>query len=170
LRSKSDRLLGAVLHDLLMRRPLFDGFEPEANLIEAVLHVVPEVRGTEEQQDLVRLCKACLQKDPELRLRLVDWSDFDFRPRPADDIVLLRKRITDTQSGRSRTPTQANLDSEIRNKVKAIRTRIESQVRKECVSAGVFPPLTLRIATTTEPGDCRFQISFPPKKGLVLLC
>jgi len=61
--------LGAVLHDLLMRRPLFDGYEPEANLIDAVLRVVPDVRGTEEQQDLVRLCKACLQKDPALRLQ-----------------------------------------------------------------------------------------------------
>ena len=91
------------------------------------------------------LCKNCLHKDPELRLKLVEWADFDFKSAASDDAVSIRKRISLVQLGRSAAPAEIGLDSEVRVKVATITARLGSLIRKECVSSGLFPPITLRL-------------------------
>lgn len=67
--------IGAVLHDLLMRQPLFsDVSEPYALLVKAVESSVPKINGSDSR--LVSLAKHCLIKKPETRLELVTWNDF----------------------------------------------------------------------------------------------
>src|SRR5690606_400695 len=80
--------LGAVLHDLIMRRPLFAEFtEPFALLVEAVKSQRPEIHADDVPPELVLLAQNCLAKSPEARLALVSWNDFLAPPgtrRPAD--------------------------------------------------------------------------------------
>lgn len=67
--------LGAVLHDLLMRKQIFfDRSEPYAILVKAVLEATPEVYGDDTK--LVRICSQALIKNPATRLQLLTWNDF----------------------------------------------------------------------------------------------
>lgn len=70
--------LGAVLHDMIMRRPLFDeSSEPLTRLAAAVKSELPHIEAQDVPRELVLLSKHCLTKDPSLRLRLVRWEDFE---------------------------------------------------------------------------------------------
>lgn len=69
--------VGAVLHDLIMRRPIFDEFvNPYAALVNAVQHEQPNVASKAVPSYLVDACRMALVKDPERRLALVDWDAF----------------------------------------------------------------------------------------------
>ena len=72
--------VGAVLHDLLIRRPLFDDAAKTDNkhiVSMAVLRQQPDVSGAAPQHlALAALAADCLVKDPDLRLRLVSWDRF----------------------------------------------------------------------------------------------
>ena len=70
--------LGAVLHDLVMKRPIFaDQSEPFARLVKAVEHEEPDVNPSDEYPpEIVQLTKNCLVKNPATRLELVKWEDF----------------------------------------------------------------------------------------------
>lgn len=67
--------LGAVLHDLLMKRVIFEEYtEPFSMLVEAVKSVVPKIYADDAK--CVALANRCLIKNPATRLELVSWSDF----------------------------------------------------------------------------------------------
>ncbi len=69
--------LGAVLHDMIMRRPIFHDFgEPYAKLVDAVRKVIPEIRADDVGGDLMILARSCLVKNPETRLSMVSWEQF----------------------------------------------------------------------------------------------
>jgi serine/threonine protein kinase len=75
--------LGAVLHDLIMRKRLFHEIEaPPARLIEAVRHTRPIVEAGDVPPHLISLARNCLQKDWPLRLELVRWEHFTEIPPP----------------------------------------------------------------------------------------
>jgi serine/threonine protein kinase len=74
--------LGAVLHDLIMRKQLFSELsEPYARLVNAVQHEAPEIQNTSVPYYLVELARCCLVKPWQTRLRLVSWDSFN-RPKP----------------------------------------------------------------------------------------
>ncbi|HFF5953866.1 TPA: protein kinase [Stenotrophomonas maltophilia] len=88
--------IGAVLHDLLMRKELFEEYsEPYAILVEAVHQRNPNVAG--EDLRLVRLCKNCLLKDPLARLELISWDSFDVEPSASDERSKLFHQIRNRQ-------------------------------------------------------------------------
>ena len=63
--------LGAVLHDLLMQRPLFDREVRTGNryrVAAAVLHTSPEVQAYDVSPRLIALARNCLLKDDRLRV------------------------------------------------------------------------------------------------------
>lgn len=82
--------LGGVLHDLIMRKPLFHASaSPFVKLANAVQHETPLVESATVPIDLVELTRNCLVKPPALRLQLVDWKNFDSNPvrsSPVDEI------------------------------------------------------------------------------------
>lgn len=88
--------IGAVLHDLLMKRELFFDFSsPYSVLVEAVLNETPNVQG--DDADLVRLCRHCLTKNPDTRFELVSWNDFTQSTNASLTVELLRNRIRGRQ-------------------------------------------------------------------------
>lgn len=71
--------LGAVLHDLLMRYPLFDKEVRTQNryrVAAAVLLSNPEIQSVGVPPWLISLARNCLGKDDDLRLRRVHWNSF----------------------------------------------------------------------------------------------
>lgn len=86
--------LGAVLHDLLTRRRIFQGSAtPFARLVQAILHDVPEIDPTGNPPDAVMLANNCLVKNPELRLRIASWDDFQFPLAAADLGTAAKERV-----------------------------------------------------------------------------
>ena len=85
--------LGAVLYDLLMRKPLFEEFKnPYARLVRAVELEIPLVDNPKADADLRLLAQNCLAKSPGQRLDTVKWEDFS-QPKVADPMEAARKRI-----------------------------------------------------------------------------
>jgi serine/threonine protein kinase len=81
--------IGAVLHDLIVRKEIFSAqSEPYSVLVDAVLRTVPDVYGDDAK--LVRLCNHCLVKNPDTRLLLLSWNDFSDNEL-ADDVVKVAK-------------------------------------------------------------------------------
>lgn len=87
LRSESDTTLGwraitfyqigAVLHDLIARRSIFDEFSnPYGRLVLAIQNHVPVIHGIDVPPYLIELARCCLVKDPTLRTELVSWDRF----------------------------------------------------------------------------------------------
>lgn len=85
--------LGAVMHDLLMRKPLFEKFKnPYARLVRAVEREIPLVDNPEADADLRLIAQNCLAKVPSHRLDTVKWEDFS-QPKVADPMDVARRRI-----------------------------------------------------------------------------
>ena len=138
--------LGAILHDLIMRRPLFDEFsEPYAKLVEAVQSKQPLLHADDVSADLIRLARNCLVKDPEDRLSLVSWEDFDCPSTiqlPADvarENIKKRALIASRQRDRSTTYPQATS----RQILQRIVNRLDRIIRLKCTGNELFPPVEI---------------------------
>lgn len=69
--------VGAVVHDLLMRRPIFEEFvNPYAALVNAVQFEHPNVASETAPSYLVDACRMALVKDPSKRLSVCTWDSF----------------------------------------------------------------------------------------------
>jgi serine/threonine protein kinase len=72
--------IGGVLHDLLVKRPLFSEAARTENkhvISMAVFRQSPDLStASAEHRSLALLAAHCLTKDPNLRLRLVTWERF----------------------------------------------------------------------------------------------
>ncbi len=85
--------IGAVLHDLLTRKPLFGDYSHRiADLVTAIDKVPPEIPATVGSAHQIALAKKCLLKDPNERLNLTTWVDFFFSERPKVESAESRKR------------------------------------------------------------------------------
>lgn len=87
--------IGGVLHDLIMRRPLFADFtDPYAVLVNAVQHERPVIQNSAVPQYLCDLAGACLLKDPKVRTRLIDWSKFELPKANKGSGQSAKQRVT----------------------------------------------------------------------------
>lgn len=85
--------VGAVLHDMIMKVPLFGEEAATRNkfiLFKAVTEKTPRVVNSNVPVRLVTLCRAALQKDPEARVSSATLDDF---LADADCADALRRRI-----------------------------------------------------------------------------
>ncbi|MGH6616416.1 protein kinase domain-containing protein [Sphingomonas sp.] len=86
--------MGAVLHDLIMKKPLFEEhLGVPARLAHAVQTEVVPIRSATVGPWLVTLAQNCLVKSPETRLRLVRWESFAAKAPKTDMALELRERI-----------------------------------------------------------------------------
>jgi serine/threonine protein kinase len=103
--------VGAVLHDLIMRKPLFAeevATENRYAVAMAVLKKIPSLEGAEPVAvDLRTLAAHCLTKDLRRRLSLVCWDDF--RPRGTDAVKELARRFEQLSNAR---PGQVTAEQE----------------------------------------------------------
>ena len=144
--------LGAVLHDLIERRPIFACFrDPYARLVNAVQHTQPTFHAT-DVPDLVHLAKNCLVKSPDSRLQLVSWDDF-LSPRPVNSPGLsARQRIAQARQ-RPALPLNAEQDWQVRweaaRRCRELALDVEMWLRQWCVGQNLLP--AVEISTSVAP-------------------
>jgi hypothetical protein len=167
--------LGGVLHDMLMRRRLFEEhLQPPGRLHMAIQHEVPLVEAADVRQELVALASNCLLKDPSLRLQLVTWTHFDPQPLPTVSPGALRERIR-----RRQLATTGAAGSESDNGVRTqeyeratvmqrLRGELQSSARREAIRADVLPPIEVH-DLPAESGMAMFAIAFRPSEPHGLL-
>jgi len=63
--------IGAVLHDMIMKKALFTGTGPYPALVMAIKEVPPQIISSEYPPDLIQLAREMLHKDWKERLKLV---------------------------------------------------------------------------------------------------
>lgn len=152
--------LGGLLHDMIMRAPLFHQFsEPYGRLVYAIYHEIPTIIASDVPADLVALAQNCLQKDPNLRLESVSWRDFlrdDDRPRiaaEARDKLAARFHTPTSQA----TPASVNPHDSLRVSVQ----HLDAIIRQICIGSNIFP--RVRIQTRDiEASSSQMAVSFPP--------
>jgi serine/threonine protein kinase len=70
--------IGATVHDMIMRKPLFAGHDqPRACLYDCVKDHTPVIKSDTTDKWLIQVAQACLLKDWRQRLHLVNWDSFD---------------------------------------------------------------------------------------------
>jgi serine/threonine protein kinase len=85
--------LGAVLHDLLMLKPLFEKFiNPFSRLVRAVEREIPLINNPKADPYLRLLAQNCLAKSPNMRLDTVKWENF-CQPEVDNPLDIARRRI-----------------------------------------------------------------------------
>ncbi|MDR3401448.1 MAG: serine/threonine-protein kinase [Chthoniobacter sp.] len=163
--------IGGVLHDLIMRTPLFQEFsQPFARLVNAVQHEKPKISSSQVPADLIVLAKSCLAKKPETRLQIVSWNDFHPPQAATDPLQAVKARLSKRREEAAltdETPVRPSDDkSEATWKLRDYSHQVRSMVRSECVGSNFFPRLTVGDVTLTDGKLARFQIVFEPSPDL----
>lgn len=164
--------LGAVLHDMLMKRVLFeDDSEPYARLVRAVLEKVPQIHAVSAK--CVALANHCLLKNPITRLELVNWERFQVLP--VDDpttLALTRDRIKQRQKFFQATAipvkSTGNSPKLSRKALDDVCNRVESRIAALMNDLQAFPLRTTQSLKDVDRGVCETCIHFEKdlQKGL----
>lgn len=136
--------IGAVMHDLIVRRPIFEAYAtPFSRLVEAVKDVIPPISSTDYSPEMIALARACLIKDPNKRLQLVSWENFDDlvgEPKPSSTKTRVLKRAALRAAEQTIPPRASDVDL-----AKKIRADVESAIRVRTISLRneipFFPPV-----------------------------
>ena len=141
--------LGAVLHDMIMRYPLFqDESEPYARLVCAVCDKVPEIKADDIDIEIINLANLCLLKKPEHRLRHVNWDDFVFLRPAVSRVDAARARIKSRSKLASVSVQEEDSADLYKRKmgqfIYDITECIKGAINKTCVGNEDFPPIELQ--------------------------
>jgi serine/threonine protein kinase len=159
--------LGAVLHDLIMKKPLFaEQSEPYGLLARAIEQINPKIESKEVPSDLVVLAASCLQKDPKLRLDLVNWEDFD-PPQLRSDTqvddpksrIRRRRAIAQSSSVGGEISAEQRMRS-ARRTLEKLQAALQNCMQQECIGSELFPQLEIHDAAPTGYTTGRFKIQF----------
>jgi len=155
--------LGAVLHDLIVKRPIFHHEMSLGNrwlVARAVLTKTPSFPDDDSSrlQNLKALAARCLVKDLDTRLQLVGWDDFILEGAK-DPLTTLRARLT---KGRINVGVKAG--DVIASRLQFDRTeffgRFSEMIRAELLPVcGTAMPLTLRLSGVGEPVWANFVLT-----------
>jgi eukaryotic-like serine/threonine-protein kinase len=155
--------LGAVLHDLIAKRPLFDYEMKLGNrwlVARAVLTKTPAFVDPNPNRlpQLKALSARCLVKDLNTRLQLVGWDDFILEGSQ-DPLTALKARL---QKGQLNSGSHA--DAWTAGRLEFERTeslkRIISQIRTELIqTCGKQLPLTINPSGPGEPISSRITLT-----------
>lgn len=153
--------LGAVLHDLIMRVPLFQDFsEPFAKLSNAVQHHVPLITSSAVPIGLVALANNCLSKDPSVRLQTVKWSDFKPSLDVKDELTELKKRLAKRRITAAAQMIEPSLRAEQRaERLTEFARQLRELLRSECLE-GSLPRQIFEEPETLESGSVRVTVQF----------
>jgi len=154
--------IGGVIHDLIMRLPLFEEFlNPYARLVNAVQHEVPVIQNSAVPAYLTDLAGACLLKDPVLRARLVDWSKFEKPELIISSGESAKQRVTNRAlliQAREKDKAASSATVSTANEVLGVAIDyIKQAVRSIRNDNNVFPPLT--VIADGSGGQC-VKVSF----------
>lgn len=158
--------LGAVLHDMVMRYPIFKSqSEAKARLLHAVEHDMPKIEAEDVSAEIIHLVKKCLLKDPILRVKYIQWEDFRFHKDKSNRLELAKSRIESRgQIAGSGSMQKAKSQDEERRKLEQalydVSDFLEGEIRDISIKNDAFPPLTLKNVRAVESLSFRITICY----------
>jgi serine/threonine-protein kinase len=164
--------IGAVLHDLIMKVPIFEHEIALGNrwlLAKAVLTQPPSfVDATPNRmRPLKALASRCLVKDLENRLRLVGWDDFILEGAK-DPLIALRVRLAKGPVGGGRSASDSSMARLVFDREEFVK-RFTHSVRSELIAiCGTQLPLALQTSAPGEPPCVAFRLSV--NKEMTIVC
>jgi eukaryotic-like serine/threonine-protein kinase len=161
--------IGAVLHDLLKKKTIFEEFiDPYARMVDAVKHTTPDLNIPGADPDLVALAQSCLVKDPAMRLKLVTWERFASAPPPVT-VATIKDRVKRRQASAS-AAVQEEPTVSPRLALSELLGPITTMIRGECLSnADVFPQVEVHDHPPPDSDTVAFRAAFPKATGKGLL-
>lgn len=158
--------LGAVLHDLLMRKPLFqESSQPWGRLVIAVEREIPQITANGPDADLRLLAQNCLAKVARQRLETVEWDDF-IRPKQGDPLDAARQSIARHRVAAAQTATiRPRPDDTTRQQMYILRAAIDSAVVQSIASEGL-PRYSIRRVKPDDPYLIRVLFNPSTRHGL----
>ncbi|MDR7867747.1 MAG: protein kinase [Sporomusaceae bacterium] len=154
--------IGAVLHDLIMRKPLFDEYsDPFAKLVNAVQNITPNINANtaEISPDLIHLASTCLIKNPEVRLQFLRWENFSQTEQSSQSIDAIKERIRQRHLAAQSDRFGQLKESETRRRLQLkeqILEKLERIIRSVCSRKHNFPPMEVRTSAQ------QLIVIFPP--------
>jgi eukaryotic-like serine/threonine-protein kinase len=165
--------LGAVLHDMIMRRPLFHHLgDPYSELVQAVLNERPEIFGDDVRS--VSLAKRCLVKNPDTRLEIVQWSEFLEEPAEVGaGLALLQSKLKARQASiKADSAVAVTFASEAqrlaKQRMEDVANRFVSRVASLLNASDLFPLRTTKSDTDSVSQSCTTLIAFEKDSELGL--
>jgi serine/threonine protein kinase len=158
--------LGAVLHDLIMRKPLFEEYkDPFSQLVLAVKDIVPEINDPDVDSDLCLLARNCLVKDWRIRLQIVSWEDFRGGRKRGVSLKDIKKRIHGRQlAGRSRPSSSLSKERQALKSeqvVGEVLVALQEMIRSECIqNRRFFPRIRICDGANTAQNHGNFAVIF----------
>ena len=138
--------LGGLLHDMIMRKRLFDNIDaPPPRLTDAVRYTTPTIDAPDVSPHYVSLARSCLRKEWELRLRLVSWDSFSETPVEAASAVTeqeIATRIAERTLPR-RAAAGGQVTGSRRLALQRVRTEVSTLLAQQCTEAALFPPVRI---------------------------
>jgi eukaryotic-like serine/threonine-protein kinase len=162
--------VGAVLHDLIMKRPLFQQEISIGNrwiLAKSVLTKAPTFVDAKSSRlsQWKSLASRCLTKDLESRLQLVSW--LDFQAHSATEMLPALKQRLENRERAGESYSKLLADGRLNFDRSELLRRIKDQVRDELVAVcGRKLPLTARSCAPDFPN--RIEILFALRQDLTL--
>jgi serine/threonine protein kinase len=156
--------LGAVLHDLLTRKPLFaDDLTPYGHLADAVSRKVVRIDAPGTAPELRMLAQDCLVKDPRRRLELVSWSRFSNRPAAKQDMQAVRDRIERRRMSALRLDGSLVSDTgaTAQQALEALQETLVRLLRDACKRSN-SPPFTI---SASGPGAALVRLTFDKSRS-----
>ena len=162
--------IGAVLHDLLMRRPIFsEAAKLISTLVIAVEHETPVIDAADAEPDLVSLATICLSKNPALRARMIKWESFSASV-VASTVVTQRERVKHLQQSKAATPARSADDDGKATKLVLADTceKIQRAIRQESIHhPDVLPPARIH-DVNVEASPATFRVVYGRSAALSL--
>jgi eukaryotic-like serine/threonine-protein kinase len=157
--------LGAVLHDMLMRKPLFaHHVEPYSVLVQAVIEEKPEIFGDDVKR--VALAKRCLIKNPAVRVEIVQWNDFlSHTEESAASLAVLQAKLAARQQfiradQKSSDFAATELDRLAKHRLEDVANRFASRIASILNASNLFPLRTTKLSISTQDKTCTTIVKF----------
>lgn len=164
--------VGAVLHDLIMKQPLFQHEMEMQNrwlVARAVLTKTPSFSDSNPNRlsSLKALAARCLVKDIELRLQLVGWEDFVLGS-DQDPIATLKERLAKHHhkySAQAAMSAENKLDFEKMEWMKRITNGVRTELIDTCQTS-----LPLRMISPDAGGEQIYKLIFSTPIAVTIYC
>lgn len=162
--------LGAVLHDMIMRYPIFEGHaQPYSKLVHAIAHEMPKIYAEDVDPEVIHLAKVCLLKRVDLRQQFISWDNFNFPKTHSDKLIKAKTRI---QNRRDISQEYVDPDTICQEKNKRLfdqlsydlRNILENSIRSICVSNLSFPRVSISNGLVTKEFSLVLDVSFTPSE------
>lgn len=156
--------IGAVLHDMIMRIPIFEECcEPYPRLVKAIEECIPPIHSIDVDPSLVNLARICLLKDPNKRLKLLGWDNFCYPRTELTRLEEIKNRMKDRKQISLANHLEAEDVINLRERELIIfntKQLITKSIRSICIGSEYFPRITVSDTGENEGFDGLLQINF----------